>query len=264
MSLNRKKSLLWELSMHGRSESSYLFGTIHLQEKSLFFRIPDVQNCIDRTDAFMAEFPLDEISAGEMDFYNLPGGQNWQDYMSARQYKKLEKSFLKFFSINIHAFNQLLPLVMEQVLLDTMIKDHSGQSMDFVLWYFAKSRGKTLLGAESKVSQLEILEKFPRDIQFKNLKKIAQNPASYKEKIRKAKQAYFGEDLRKLAKQSIKSLGKMKSVLVYDRNIKITQAILNTMKQQTLTCAIGAGHLNGQKGVLSLLKQNGIILKPVD
>lgn len=249
--------------MPGCNESSYLFGTIHLQEKSLFFRIPHVQNCIESTDAFMAEFPLDEISAGEMDFYNLPGGRNWLDYMSVRQYKKLEKSFSKYFSININAFNQLLPLVMEQVLLDTMIQDHSGQSMDFVLWYFAKSRGKTLLGAESKASQLEILENFPRNIQFKNLKKIAENPASYKEKIRKAKLAYYGEDLRKLSDQSIKSLGKMKSVLVYDRNIKIANAILNTMHQQTITCAIGAGHLNGQKGVLRILKQNGITLKPV-
>jgi len=263
MSLNGSNSLLWELSLSNRSESSYLYGTIHLQEVPLFFRIPEIKACIDLTEVFMAEFPLDDIASDEMNAYNLPSGQNWKDYLTLKHYQKLEKCFLKYFAIDINHFNQLLPLVMEQVILDTMIREHSGQSMDFALWYYAKARGKKLLGAESKESQLNILENFPKSAQFKNLKKIARNPAAYKVKITKAKNAYFDQDLRKLTRQSVSSLGKMKKILVYDRNSKIADAIMAVMSHQSLTCAIGAGHLYGQKGVLRILKKKGIHIKPV-
>ncbi len=263
MSLGRSDSLLWELSLPGREESSYLFGTIHLQEMSLFFRVPDVKECIKRTDAFMAEFPLDEITSGETNAYNLPDGQSWTNYVSLRHYRKMEKIFMKSFSININLFNRLLPMVMEQVILETMIRENSGQTMDFLLWSYARMCGKTLIGAESKDSQLYILRNFPKDAQFKNLKGIARNPAVYRKKVQDAKHAYFDQDIKKLADQSIKTLGKMKRILVYDRNVRIADAILQTMQNQTLTCAVGAGHLHGLKGVLRMLKKKGVLLKPV-
>ncbi|MGB0863917.1 MAG: TraB/GumN family protein [Saprospiraceae bacterium] len=35
------------------------------------------------------------------------------------------------------------------------------------------------------------------------------------------------------------------------------------VQEQTLFCAIGAGHLSGKKGVLKLLKDKGYKVKPV-
>lgn len=255
--------MLWELSLPDCSESSYLFGTIHLQDRSLFFRISDVKKCIDNTAVYMAEFPLDEITSGEMDAYNLPSGKRWLDYISLRQYQKIEKIFLKSFSIHIEHFNQLQPIVMEQVLLETLIKNHSGLTMDLLLWNYAKTKGKTLIGAESKDSQLMILENFPRDDQFKNLKRISKNPSAYKEKIAKATQAYFNQDLRKLTRQSKNSLGKMKKILIYNRNVNIAHSIMKVIPQQSLTCGVGAGHLYGQKGILRILKTMGVSIRPV-
>jgi uncharacterized protein len=263
MSLNGSNSLLWELSLPNCTESSYLFGTIHLQERSLFFRISEVKECIDRTEVYMAEFPLDEIISGEMDAYNLPSGKRWLDYMPLKHYQKIEKIFLKSFSIHIEHFSQLQPLVMEQILLDTLIKNHSGLTMDFLLWNYAKTKGKTLLGAESKDSQLMILENFPKEDQFKNLKRIAKNPTSYKEKIAKATQAYFDQDLRKLTRQSKNSLGKMKKILIYNRNVNIAHSIMKVIPQQSMTCGVGAGHLYGQKGILKILKSLGVRIRPV-
>ena len=51
--------------------------------------------------------------------------------------------------------------------------------------------------------------------------------------------------------------------LIVDRNIEMADKLMEQMQEYVLFCAIGAGHLAGQEGVLNLLKQKGCDVRKV-
>jgi uncharacterized protein YbaP (TraB family) len=259
MTKRPKKSILWELSIPGRSESSYLFGTIHLPEHSLFFRIEEAREKLQKCTHFMAEYPLDD-PGGDPTAFQLPEG-NLQQYFSEKHWSKLCRQMEKSFGIHLGQFSYLKPIILEQVIAETLVEDHKGSPMDVQLWNFAKAEGLDLHGAESLESQMEILRQFTLDLQIKHLKNIGKNPEKYRKQVKQLTKYYLEQDLRSLYHHSIKSLAKMKAMLVYDRNHKIVASMLPLMESGTLFCAVGAGHFYGEQGILRLLKANGIRVK---
>jgi uncharacterized protein YbaP (TraB family) len=74
---------------------------------------------------------------------------------------------------------------------------------------------------------------------------------------------YETSDIQKIFKSAKKSTKGLRKVLLYDRNKIMAQRIAVMAKEQSIFVAIGAGHLGGQKGVLRLLKKNGLKIRPV-
>ena len=261
MKLDKYKTLLWELLPKNGGKSSYLFGTIHLPEEGLFFRIQEVKSLIDISDLFMAEYPLNQRVYNDQEPFLLPDNKSWLDYLTRKQYLKVGKSLAKAFEIDINQYLRLKPMLMEQILAESMIKMPVNQHMDMILWDYASKKEKSLAGAETLQSQLEIMRRFSLDQQFKNLVQIASNPNKYKHQVGHLKEYYLNENIRGLYRSSIRSLGKFKHMLVYNRNDRIAKAIQTHCLEKTVFCAVGAGHLFGAKGLLRFLKQQGI--KPV-
>ena len=95
------------------------------------------------------------------------------------------------------------------------------------------------------------------------MKKICQNTTKYKQKLKKIVDYYEKQRLSLLYKNSMKSLGKLKKILVYDRNIRISETITEQINVGSLFIAVGAGHLPGKYGIIRLLKQKGFTVKPM-
>lgn len=263
MKVEKYKSLLWELSKPGGSESSYLFGTIHLPERALWFRIDEIKDHIIACDSFMAEYPLDAQSEEGSSIFELGPGQHLNDLLSVHKFEKLRKQFKKSFGLDISRFTFLKPMILEQLLAESFVTDHTTLPMDVMLWRFAELEQRRMLGAESMESQVEILKSFPLNMQLKQLLNIGEQPQKYRKQVLGLKKLYLDEDIQGLYKSSLKSLGKMRSKLVYKRNKKITDSMLSTMEEGSLFCAVGAGHLYGKYGILRLLKHNGIKIKSI-
>jgi len=58
-------------------------------------------------------------------------------------------------------------------------------------------------------------------------------------------------------------MGKLRKMMIDDRNFIMADRIAKMTSQQTAFVAVGAGHLGGKKGVLRLLKLKDIKLKPI-
>lgn len=261
MGSEKYNSLLWELSTGKDVESSYLFGTIHLPEADLQFRISEVKEYILTCEVFMAEYPLDQQDEAAARAFQLEQGID--QLIPEKKYIKLRTQLKKSFGLDIAMYNRLKPMILEQLLAETLVSHHTGLPMDVALWNYAKQNEKELRGAETLSSQLEILQRFPLELQLRNLQNIGKNPSKYRKQVANLSRYYRDENLVKLYKASIKSLANMKDVLVYTRNRKITDAILDTLQTNTLFCAVGAGHLYGEKGLLRLLKHRGVRTKAI-
>jgi uncharacterized protein YbaP (TraB family) len=261
MTSKKYSSLLWELSSGDAGESSYLFGTIHLPENTLQFRVPDAMEKLMQCDVFMAEYPLDEQEDGAESVYGMDEGLD--SLLPARKYDRLRRQLIKSFGLDISRFNRLKPLILEQLIAETLVREHTGLPMDVRLWEFARENDRMVRGAESLESQLRILQEFPVGLQVKNLLGIGRNPGKYRAQVRRLMTFYLEEDLVSLYKSSIRSLGAMKHSLVFERNRKIARSIGQGMQDDTVFCAVGAGHLYGKYGILRLLKQRGIRCRPI-
>jgi uncharacterized protein YbaP (TraB family) len=261
----KKNTLLWKIINRNTLVESYVYGTVHLRDESVYFLLDKLKELIAKSDVFIAEYNLDDAGDPEiMNMLQLPNNKHIRELVPEKKYEKLHKQILKSFGMDLDRFGYFKPMVIENMLTEIMFDTDYDFPMDVILWNYAKELGKDINGAESTDGQIEIMRKLSVDQQMKSLIAIGRNPAKFKKKIMRIVSYYKEQNLRELHKKSLKSLGKLKKILVYDRNIRIVNTIDDFAKNKKVFAAIGAGHLYGEKGILRLLKHKGYKVKPVN
>ena len=79
-------------------------------------------------------------------------------------------------------------------------------------------------------------------------------------------EAYNNQDLEKLdafIKKGEDGLGQYENILLYNRNKNWVKKLKPIMSERSVTIAVGAGHLPGDKGLIDLLRKEGYTVKPV-
>ena len=261
---SKKRTLLWKVVDDKTEIESYIYGTIHLRDNKVYFLLDKIRQIIKQCDVFIAEYNLDDANSPEfMTMLQMPEGKHLKDVLPEKKYYKLKKQLIKSFGLDLDMVGYFKPMVIENMLTELIFKNDYEYPMDVVLWNFAKEQGLELMGAEKTDGQIEIMRKLSLNHQLKSLLEIGKNHSKFRKKIKKLVSYYENQNLRELHKGSLKTLGNLKRILVYDRNIRIVDTISRQAKQKRVFAAIGAGHLNGEKGVLRLLKQQGFLVKPV-
>lgn len=258
------QSLLWKISEPNSLRTSYIYGTIHLRDKRVYFLLDKIKDMIRNCDIFMAEYDLDDNVQSEiMHELQLPDNKHVRNYISSKKYEKIRKQLAKAFDIDLERFGCFKPMAIENMITDSIFQSDFNFPMDFELWNYAKEIDKITAGAESTASQINIMKNLSVKKQINSLLKISENTSGYRKKLNKIVSLYENQQLKLLYKNSLKSLGRLKRILVYDRNIKITESIINRNKENSVFVAVGAGHLPGKCGIIRFLKKKGYIVKPV-
>ena len=102
---------LWKVEKNGIA--SYLFGTVHVGDKSMQGLPSKVTNALDKTDKVIVEVDISAISPVDMQRRSLPfmmlkDGKTLQSELSEANYAKLQKYFADK-SIDIAMFKNLAP-----------------------------------------------------------------------------------------------------------------------------------------------------------
>lgn len=260
----QKQSLLWQVQGGNIKEPSYFFGTMHVRDKQAFRGLDFLKSCIQKCDAFAAEFNLNDADPTAMqEATQLPNGQRLEDLFSPNTYKKLAKVVQKSTEYSIEQFQHSSPFLLLNFISEAQFGTDNQQALDSTLFEFAARENKILLGLESFEQQIAIFGKIDLQQQCRSLKKVAHNFEAFSKDLKKTAQYYIQGDIQKLQKKAKRSIGNMKRVLLYDRNVKMVDSFEKIAAQQSLFAAVGAGHLAGQKGVLRLLKKRGYTVTPV-
>ncbi len=260
----KNNSLLWKIKNKENDIYSYIYGTIHLRDKKVYFLIDEIKKYIENSDFFMAEYDLDDNRQDDIvSAMQMPQGKHLRNYFTDKKFIKAQKIIQKSFGVDIDKLGFLKPIALENMFTEMSFNSDFSLPLDFELWNYAKSSGKSLHGAESTESQIKILKKLSLKQQIKSFKQIIRNVGKYRNKLNRITKYYVNQDITMLYKLSVKSLGKTKNILVYKRNEKICEKIIEIDKKGSVFAAIGAGHLWGEKGILRILKSNGYEVKPV-
>lgn len=260
----KKHSLLWEIKGKEITTTSYLFGTMHVRDNRAFRKLDFLEECIHNCSAFAAEFDLKDADAQQLQQATmLPEGRSLEDYLNPRIYKKLEKLLLKETGHQLEHLKYSSPILLFNLISESQFKKENAVALDSTLYNIAEKADKNLMGLETFEEQMSVFSKVNIEDQCRSLKKMATHFVSFKREIRKTSELYIQGDLQKLLKKAKRSIGGMRQVLLYDRNIIMADRFESFAKEQSLFAAIGAGHLGGKKGVLRLLKKKGHTIKPI-
>jgi uncharacterized protein YbaP (TraB family) len=210
-----------------------------------------------------------DVYVGEMDLSEVPGDPGVGKYYSMRSffrpavYEKIRHQLLKSFSIDINRYEHLHPLmIMSAITQHFMQQDHL-VSLDEHLWDYAKTQQMETWGLESMDEQVAYLHKIVPEPLYKQLHAISRHPSKFKRFGDKTLQYYLDNKLHALYAMTKSSMHELRKMLIYQRNVRMAERIKTFPPGRKYFITVGAGHLSGSRGLISLLRKAGYIIKPV-
>lgn len=258
-------SLLWRIQKQDIAPS-YLFGTIHLDDKRVLRLSKKVQRAFDYSTVILTEVTLNlEVMQEIQNTFLRANKTRLRDDLGKKRYAELYKLLSQRKLVD--AYIDRLKVWAAMMLL--LMPDSSGVILDVKLQQLAATEGKQLQGLETVASQLGRFDKLPLQDQIQMLDEAMAIEPKLKELYEEITKAYLAEDLSKLYKLSQVGYGtnklndKLQALLIDDRNRDMLQAALPHINNGNAFIAVGALHLPGEQGLIKLMRQQGYQVEPV-
>jgi hypothetical protein len=263
-----RQGLLWEITASS-GKPSYLYGTIHSEDPRVTNLNGTVQEKFDQADVFCAEMQLDMATQLQMTQGMLYlNGQTLDQKISPELFKKTASLVSKY-----GIPEQLAPMLKPWAagLLLSVPVPRTGQFLDYMLYQQAQAKGKQLCGLETPQEVVELFDETPMKTQIGLLQMAVREHASMDKMLEEMIGIYLERDLDKLRAYSDRELektGSDVSALINDglvtrRNRNMLESMQAQMKKGSAFIAVGALHLPGKTGLLSMLEQQGYRVRPI-
>ncbi|MEP7322487.1 MAG: TraB/GumN family protein [Saprospiraceae bacterium] len=268
--MTSREALLWRLDLNSSEpvtepKYSYLFGTMHSAAFDAVDKASRVYEFIDQCTHYYGETDLDNPLLSQSQSKEIREWDGLKNNINPSSYRKI-RNILKLKSgIDLDHIQSMPPLILQTYISENLMSGQSFQPpLDMLLWTYARQINKEVGGIESAEDQERIYRKIPLKFQNKQLKDALLHISRTTRHLHKLTTAYYRGDLTRLYKLSKPSLGPIKSLLLTDRNKKMADKIYEILHMdQTSFIAVGAAHLPGLKGILRMLKKQGVRLKSI-
>ena len=255
------KSLIWQISGNGLAKPSYIFGTIHLICPEDYIWTKPMSNAFAHSDKLCMEMNLGDqaimmqIAVAMID----KSGKKLKDYFTKEQYQKLEDKFKQNTGMDLTPLQQLKPIALESMLIEKSSGCSDPISYEDSLMRMANTAHKELDGLEQPAEQMAALDAMPTDSVIADIMKALDDTSHADNEYTQMVAAYKSQDLPGLYSiiTSSNSMDGEMGPLLNDRNAKWIERIENRIKTQSVFFAVGAGHLWGDKGIITLLRLKG-------
>ena len=267
-----EKSLLWEISGNGLTKASYLYGTIHMICKDDAALGDSLIAAIERSDRVYFEVDMDNLMEMLTAFkdFKMKNDTTLADLLSKEDYEKV-KEFMESKS-TLLPFSKLetyKPMLASSLLMESGIGCEESVAMEQLILEIAKKNKKRVEGLETMSYQASIFDSIPYKLQAEQLLKYVKDggdqPGADKQ-FEEMIEAYKAQDIEKLG-QFVSTddggLGNYEDILIFHRNRNWVEKLKSVMPGKSLTIAVGAGHLAGEKGVIKLLRKEGYTVRPI-
>lgn len=258
--LEHANALFWKISKEGLP-SSYLFGTMHVSDPAVT-KLPDsVSEKLENAGVFVMEAlpePEETIELTQMMFFN--DGTTLRTYLDETLFNQMSE-ILAQYQLPAEAINIIKPWA-AFLIMNYPVND--GMPLDLQLLETAAQKGIELKGLESLTEQGNIFTEIDFDAQMQLLLDTICNYDAMNEDYEQMKKFYLKRDLQGLVAYSNKYSFSEEKIyqdlvkkLLQDRNVTMVARMQTILQKGDAFIAIGALHLPGKDGVLSLLAREG-------
>ncbi len=265
--LPQKNSLLWKITGKDLKKPSYLFGTIHMIDKKDFFMPEKVKTAFAASENIVFEIDLNEMQ-NPMVMMKMMTGMMMNDNMTLKDLLK-EEDYKKVKSkLDELPMAGMLGNMLERIkpmFLSTMITEQGMtgeiESYELRLMEMAKAKELPVEGLETVEYQLSMFDSISYQDQAKMLVEgLEYDQEESNRMMKEMVTMYTTEDLNglyEMISEQSKEISNFEAMLLEGRNRNWIPVMKETMKEIPSFFAVGAGHLGGDIGVISLLRQEG-------
>jgi uncharacterized protein YbaP (TraB family) len=245
-----------------------LLGTIHSEDPRVLDFTPEFLAQMQDHRIFAMELVPDLPTLSELQQrMNLPEGEDLRTIVGETVFNHLEVALIKH-GLSKEAILNLQPWAAVMTL--SVPAPETGLFMDFSLSLRASGSGLDVVGLESLGQQLAFLEELPRAQQLALIGHALSELGTVEKLHDQMVDVYLGGDLRQLhtlAMSELQDLDEPLRAAFVDRGVEArNQVMLNSalalLDSGRVFIAVGALHLPGPKGLLSLLREAGYVLRP--
>ena len=254
--------LLWRISGRGLSTPSYLYGTIHLSDKRVFNFGDSLYSAFEKSDGYAMELNPDSLL---IDYFENKDDEDSsilvKDAVNKKLYEKAKKKLAEKLG---KPADKITVKDLRSYHNSWMYKMSPGTSMqsfmDAYLYNAAKKAGKWVGGIEDVADQKFDRETTPAEFY---VDEILNDNRQSKQMMEEMIRIYQAENLEKLDMISNFTSKFRRDTILIRRNLKMARRIDSLSTLRNTLFAVGAAHLPGDSGLISLLRKKGFTIEPV-
>ncbi len=265
-----QQSILWEISGNDLKAPSYLMGTLKFIGEKEFFIPPQVEERIKKVQIFAIEDQVDHHAQHELnEVLHFPKGQSLKSVLSEQDYERLLSFFDAEFGVSSGKFEKTYARMVPLALSIAMTRLSLGENVKFFdieLLKLAKKYNLETYSLEPITREAQALKSYTIEDQVKALLHSVDNFDQQKSEFNALVAEYFHGDLEKIFAYTVHPMeGNTQFIeeFYYKRNAEWLPVIDKMVHDRPSFIAVGIAHLEGERGMLALLKEKGYILTPV-
>ncbi len=255
------KGLLWKIDAPG-ARSSWLFGTIHSEDKRVT-ALPDVVvKAFDAAGRFTMEAVIDGegiVHMAEAMFFN--DGRTLEQVIGRKLYDETIKA-LTARGMPTPGVEKQKPWAVMMSL--SMPPPKTGEYLDLILQQRAAQQNKPVSGLETMQEQVAVFDELPLPDQIALLRQAVQEQDSFDKDLEEMIGNYLARDIAALAEAGAKHkpdddrlYRSVMDRLLTRRNSRMAARLGPILREGNAFVAVGAAHLPGETGLLNLLEKAG-------
>jgi uncharacterized protein YbaP (TraB family) len=258
--------LLWEISGNGMERPSYLFGTVHLQERKVFGLNEHLFEKMGDCVVYAGELDLDDANRRTAsEFLFLPEGTFLEQLYSGDDYARLSEKFRSLTGLDITLFHGFKPVGLLLYFVQSFYSRDATISLDEFLRSRAVEHGLQPAGLETVGEQVSLMERITPAEVLRFFDEA--DPAMMEKQSEETLDLWLRGDIEGMIRLADQQTGFDpfdRRSLIDERNVRLADRLDGIMRERPVFCAVGAGHLGGTNGMVALLRKAGYLLRPVE
>jgi len=255
------QGLLWKIERPG-TEPSYLFGTLHLENQRVVELPTPVERVFSQARSFTTEVVMHPAArAVYADSIYLPADKKLREYLDGALYDRLVELSEKRYQISEEVLSSLKPWVVFTYL--SRPRPVTGRTLDNVLEELAMKQRKSVHGLETIEEIVHAMDTLPMDDQIAILEDSICNYDTIVTQWSELIELYLQRDLAGLLALNERPhddealFDALMERTLYQRNLRMVERMQDPLKEGGAFFGVGALHLPGERGLLSLLQSRG-------
>jgi uncharacterized protein YbaP (TraB family) len=262
----QENNLLWKVSGKGLETPSYLFGTMHILCEQDIVSKPSFQQALAESQTLVMELnPTDPAVMQEMQQLAVnPGFENIYTDLPEEDFELLDTYLSSKFGAGLAQMGVLKPFILTSMMTMGFLDCEVPFSLETHLAGIASAKEMPVIDLETAAFQVGIFDNIPVDFQIQEIIRTLKDDIGKKE-LHQMMEIYGSGDLNYLYAYMSKNemMQAFQAVILDNRNIAWIPTLEGLFKEGSSFVAVGAGHLPGELGVISLLKQKGYTVEAI-
>ncbi|MBS1612463.1 MAG: TraB/GumN family protein [Bacteroidetes bacterium] len=263
-------ALLWKITGNGLKKPSYLYGTMHTSDARILRQGDKALPYLEQTKQYAMELdPKESFNIAMLEKVMMGKGYSLKKMIPEREYKLIDSLVENSTGVSLALFDNISPVFISAIVEadgSGLQKSTTGESfLDTYLSEKAAKKKKTVVGIETVDEQIGALNVLSYQEQADLLVDAVHDLEKGADTGGDMVKYYLEQNLDSIAEMDATAdmPPKLYRALVIDRNKRMAERIGDMAQKQSTFAAVGALHLPGNEGVISLLREKGYTVEAV-